>query len=448
MHILFLSDNFPPETNAPATRVHEHARVWVREGHRVTVITGAPNFPAGRVHAGYRNRWYRRETVDGIEVVRVKTFIAPNRGFTLRILDYLSFMLSAFCAGLLQRRPDVVVGTSPQFFAAAGAWALSAVRRVPFVFELRDLWPASITALGAMRRGPIIWLLERLEMFLYRRAARIVSVTESFRRELIGRGIGGDKIAVVRNGVDLSRYAPRARDRGLARELGVVEPFVVGYVGTHGMAHALHNVVGAADLLQDQRSVGFLLVGDGAERESLVAEAAERELENIHFVPPQPRERMPAIWSLCDLALIHLKDIPLFETVIPSKLFEAMGMGVPALIAAPDGEAAAIVRRAGCGATIGSARPEELARTVLALAARPAERAEMSRRGLAAAREFDRSRLARQMLVELERSMGREPDSETVEPPSIVRPVGQTDSSGDGRPEDTREGLRPAGTTR
>ena len=151
MHILFLSDNFPPERNAPASRVYEHACYWVRWGHRVTVITCAPNFPEGKVYAGYRNRWYQVEEVDGIRVVRVKTFIAKNEGVVRRTLDYLSFMVAGFGAGLLQLRPDVVVATSPQFFTSVAGWAVAALRRLPFVFELRDLWPASISAVGALQ---------------------------------------------------------------------------------------------------------------------------------------------------------------------------------------------------------------------------------------------------------------------------------------------------------
>ena len=210
MHILFLTDNFPPEGNAPATRTYEHAREWVKLGHKVTVITCAPNFPEGRVFDGFKNSFYSRSNMDGIDVVRVKTFISSNEGFVLRILDFVSFMFSSFFAGLFQRKVDVIVATSPQFFTAVAGWALSVFKRRKFVFELRDIWPASITAVGAMDDSLAIRLLEKLEMFLYRRADAIVSVTHSFKKELIERGVDGNKISLVLNGVDLSKYQPVA----------------------------------------------------------------------------------------------------------------------------------------------------------------------------------------------------------------------------------------------
>ncbi len=394
MHILFLSDNFPPETNAPATRLFEHARRWVRDGHRVTVVTCAPNFPQGKVHAGYRNRWLQRETIEGIEVLRVKTFITANSGFLLRTLDYLSFMVMGFLGGLLPRRPDVVVATSPQFFCAVGGWLLAAVRRKPFVFELRDLWPASIAAVGAMRDSRLLGWLEKLELFLYRRAAAIVTVTCSFRRDLEARGIDPRKIHVVTNGVDLERYEPRERDPAVAREFGVEDKLVVGYLGTHGMAHALHNVLDAAEGLDDVPEAHFLFIGDGAAKPALVAAAAERGLENVSFHDPQPKERMPELWALCDLVLVHLKDDPVFETVIPSKIFEAMGMGKPILLAGPDGEAAEILRETGCGAWVPAEDPAALRAAVRSYAEDPVRAAEAGASALRAASRFDRGRLA------------------------------------------------------
>jgi glycosyltransferase involved in cell wall biosynthesis len=421
MHILFVSDNFPPETNAPATRTFEHARVWVREGHRVTVITCAPNFPEGRVYGGYRNRWYAREVVDGIQVVRVKTFIAPNRGCAARIADYVSFMVAAFVAALAQDAFDVVVGTSPQFFAAVGAWAVSAVRRKPFVFELRDLWPESIEAVGAMRGQFVLRALERLELFLYRRAAAVVAVTESFRDNLARRGIDPRKIAVVRNGVDLARYAPRARDYELARELGVEGCFVVGYLGTHGLAHALERVLEAAHILRDRRDIRFLFVGAGAAREGLVRQASERALANVAFFPSRSKDDMPSLWSLCDVGLVHLKDEATFASVIPSKLFECFGMGVPVLFAGPDGEGARIVRERGAGIVVQAENPAKLASAIAFLADDDELRAKLADASRAAAREFDRDALALTMLGVLQRCAGVEPSATDENPTSRRR---------------------------
>lgn len=399
MHILFLSDNFPPETNAPATRLHEHARRWVELGHRVTVITCAPNFPQGKVFPGYRNRWYAVEEMDGIRVVRVKTYITANEGFIKRTLDYMSFMVSGFVAGLFQRRPDLIVGTSPQFFTVVGAWLLSAVRMRPFVFELRDLWPASIVAVGAMHDSRIIRWLEKLELFLYRRADAIVTVTRTFREDLTQRGIDPGKIAVVINGVDLSRYKPQPRDPELAARYGLQDKFVVGYLGTHGMAHALDRVLEAAGRLRNRPDIRFLFAGGGADRERLLAMVERDGLDNVVMLPPQPKAMMPRLWSLCDLALIPLKDTPVFATVIPSKLFEAMGMGLPVLMSLPAGEATGIVERTGVGVVTPPEQPAALAETVAALARDPTRMESLRAASRAVAPDFARSRQAERMLA-------------------------------------------------
>ena len=396
VHILFLTDNFPPEGNAPASRTYEHAVRWVRAGHAVTVITGAPNFPEGVVFPGYRNRWYAVEAMDGIRVVRVKTYITANAGFALRTLDYLSFMVTGFLAGLAERRPDVIVGTSPQFFTVCAAWVLAMLRRRPWVFELRDLWPASIKAVGAMGDSPAMRALESLEITLYRRASAIVTVTETFRRELIDRGIDGARIRTVINGVDLERYSPRPKPQPWVARYDLAGRFVVGYIGTHGMAHALEGVIAAADLLRARPDIVFLFVGSGAEREPLMDRA--KALPNVRFVPRQPKDAMPDHWALCDCALVHLKDDPLFASVIPSKIFEAMGMGLPILLAMPQGEATDLVGAAGAGVWVQPGRPDLLAGAISALADDPERRRQVADASATAAAEHSRDYQARRML--------------------------------------------------
>ena len=399
MHILFLSDNFPPEGNAPATRTYEHAIRWVKMGHKVTVITGAPNFPEGKVFTGYKNSWYSREQVGGIDVVRVKTYITANEGFLKRILDYLSFMVTGFIAGCWQKKPDIVVATSPQFFCACAGWLLSVVRRKKFIFELRDLWPASITAVSAMNKSKVIVLLEQIEMFLYRRADRIITVTHTFRDELIDRGIDGSKIDVVLNGVDLDRYQPvREKDAELAVQFQLENKFVIGYLGTHGMAHALDKVALAAEKLRHRDDIVFLFAGGGAAREQLAAMVKEKRLNNVLMLERQPKEMMPRLWSLCDLSLIPLKNSPLFATVIPSKLFESMGMGLPVLMSVPKGEATDIVSQTGCGIVIEPENPEQLARSIEQLTSDPTAVAKLKRESFAAAPLYSRDLLAEKML--------------------------------------------------
>lgn len=404
MHILFLTENFPPETNAAATRVYERALYWVKAGHQVTVLTCTPNFPLGKVFEGWRNRWRQVQIMDGIRVVRVKTYISANEGFAKRTLDFVSFMASAFVQGLFEKRPDVVVSTSPQFFAAVGGWALAAARSwfglrpLPFVFELGDLWPRSITAVGAMKQSPVIRALEALELFLYRRSAAVVALTHAFKADLIRRGIPASKIAVVINGVDLPRYAPRPRDMDLATQWGLEDKFVLGYVGTHGMAHGLINVLDAAEHLRDDDRIRFLFVGAGAEREMLMAEAAHRNLPNVVFQGMQPKEMMPRIWSLCDVALVHLKDDPAFAEVIPSKIFEAMGMGLPLLLVAPEGEASRIVLDDKAGLWVPAAQPAALAEAARRLEGETGLREALAATSLDAAPRHSREYQARRFI--------------------------------------------------
>lgn len=403
MHILFLSDNFPPEVNAPASRTHEHCREWVRAGHQVTVITCAPNFPQGRVFSGYRNRLWQQERIDGIRVIRVWTYITANEGFARRVLDYLSFMTTGALAALCVRRVDVVVGTSPQLFTACAAWLVGALKRRPYVFELRDLWPESIKAVGAMKDSRAIAMLEGLEMFLYRRAARIVSVTHSFRETLRRRGIDAGKIDVVTNGVDIARFSPRPKDAELAAQLGLTGHFVAGYIGTHGMAHALETLLQAAASLQLQHPelcVRFLFLGDGARKAALMDEAAHLGLANVVFVGSVAKDQVARYWSLLDVSIIHLRRTELFTTVIPSKLFECMGMGIPVLLGVA-GESAAIVEREGVGQGFEPENAEALVQALCVLQRDGALRAEYRRRGLEAAQRYDRAALAAQMLAAL-----------------------------------------------
>jgi glycosyltransferase involved in cell wall biosynthesis len=401
MHILFLSDNFVPETNAAATRVYERAVYWVRWGHQVTVLTTAPNFPEGRLFSGHKNQWYRRELIDGINVVRVKTFIAANNGVVLRTLDYVSFMVSSAIAGLFQPRPDVVVATSPQFFTALAGWALAAMRRLPFVFELGDLWPRSIVAVGAIRARWIINMLEHIELFLYHRAATVIALTHAFKENLVARGIPGKKIIVIRNGVDLQRYSPRARDNRQAIAFGLADKFVVGYLGTHGLAHDLGNVLAAAEMLRD-KPITFIFVGAGAERQKLIADAAQRNLTNIVFVPMQPKDAMPGIWSLCDVALVHLKDSPAFSEVIPSKMFEAMAMGLPIVLVSPSGEASKILADDDAGLWVQSGNPSALAEAALKLFANDSLRGSLAASSLRAAEQHTREHQAELFIAALE----------------------------------------------
>jgi len=402
VHILFLTDNFPPEVNAPASRTFEHCREWVKAGHQVTVVTCAPNFPKGKVFDGYRNKLWQTETMEGIRVIRVWSYITANEGFVRRILDYQSYMLSAIVASAFVRKVDLVIGTSPQFFTACAAYVVSRYKFRPYIFELRDLWPESIKAVGAMKNERAIRFLEWIEMFLYRKSARVVSVTRSFKDILVRRGIDGSKIEVITNGVDISQFKPRPKDPELTARLGMTGKFVAGYIGTHGLAHGLETLLEAAERLRGQDFV-FLFLGDGARKEALKQMAAERKLDNVVFIDSVPKADVARYWSLLDVSVIHLKKTDLFTTVIPSKLFESMGMGLPVLHGV-EGESADIVREEGAGIPFEPENAGQLCDALVRLKSNPAELEQFRARCLKGAQNFDRTNLALRMMKILEQT--------------------------------------------
>ena len=400
MHILFLTDNYPPDVNAPASRTYEHCREWVRQGHQVTVVTCFPNFPAGKVYPGYRNRLWQWDEMDGIRVLRVWSYITANQGFIKRTLDYISYMISASLAAPFVRKPDLVVGTSPQFFTACAAWLVSRLRRVPFVFELRDLWPESIKAVGAMQDSFLFRFLERLELFLYRKASAVVSVTRSFREILVERGVPAGKIHVITNGLDPGRFMPVDKDLELLRKHRLEGRFVAGYIGTHGLAHSLETLLLAAREISadpEGQEVSFLFLGDGANKSNLVARASEIGLTNVIFLDSVPKSEVVRYWSLLDVSVIHLKKTDLFKTVIPSKIFESIGMGLPILLGV-QGESADIVQSNGVGEVFEPENAAELAGKILALKRDAGRYREMKRSCAEAANLYNRTALARKML--------------------------------------------------
>uniref|UniRef100_UPI0026184D42 glycosyltransferase family 4 protein n=1 Tax=Polynucleobacter sp. TaxID=2029855 RepID=UPI0026184D42 len=305
MHILFLTDNFPPEVNAPASRTFEHCREWVKLGEQVTVITCAPNFPKGEIFPGYKNRLWRTETVEGIRVIRVWSYITANEGFVRRSLDYASFMVTATIASSFVKKVDVVIGTSPQFFTVCAAYVVGLMKRVPWIFELRDIWPASIKAVGSMGDGFLYRTLERLELFLYKKANRIIALTQSFKKELVLRDVPAKKIDVITNGVDLSLFKPCSKNQALLKQLGLENKFVAGYIGTIGMAHGLETLVEAAEIIQNTQNpesdnIKILILGDGARKEALKQLAKDKNLENLIFIDTVSKAEVADYWSLLD----------------------------------------------------------------------------------------------------------------------------------------------------
>lgn len=341
MRLLFITDNFPPEVNAPATRTHEHCVEWTKQGVEVTIITCAPNYPQGKVYAGYENKLYQTETIDGIKVIRVWSYISANEGFIKRILDYISFAVMAFWVGLFIKT-DIIVATSPQFFTTLTGYALSIFKWKPWVFELRDLWPESIRATNAMQADTILDALEKLELFLYKKATKVIPVTDAFKTNLIKRGIAANKIEVVTNGSNLELFKTQGKNQDLLTKLGLQNKFVVGYIGTHGMAHSLDFIMQSLPHVKDE-TIHFLFIGDGAEKKRVRQMAQDLKLENVTFLDPIPKRQIPEYIALTDITLVPLKRSDTFKTVIPSKIFEAASMQKPILLGV-DGEARGIVQ--------------------------------------------------------------------------------------------------------
>ena len=398
MRILFLSHYFPPEVNAPAVRTFEHCREWVRAGHEVHVVTCVPNHPQGKVYDGYRRRLaMQHETMEGIHAHRVWTYVAANKGFLKRTLGYISYMLSAPLAALKIPRPDVIVATSPQFFCACAGFLTSKLVRRPWVFEVRDLWPDSIVAVGALRNRSIIKLLEAVELALYHDADRIVAVTDATRANLVARGVPAAKVDVVPNGISLESW-DGADARSARLELGLDSRFVVSYVGTHGMAHNLETLLEAAEILRDEPAVHFLTVGDGAELDKLRRRRRERRLDNVTMVGQVPHETAKAYLRACDVSVILLRKADLFRTVLPSKIFEAMAVRKP-IILGVDGEARRLVEQEQAGVCIEPENPQQLADAILRLKSDRGLCHRLGRNGRRALQErFDRKVLAERML--------------------------------------------------
>lgn len=352
MRILFFTHYFPPEVNAPATRTYEHCVRWARAGHDVTVVTCVPNCPNGVLFDGYRNRLRPQiEMVDGLRVIRIWTYIAANAGTVKRIVNYLSYMLSAILVSLRLPRPDVVVATSPQFFCGWAGVIASRIKQVPLVLEIRDIWPESIRAVGAIKNKRLLKLLEWLERRLYRAADEIVTVGEGYRDEIARKVDPATCISIVSNGVDLQVFSPQPADERFLHAWDLEEKFVCTYVGTIGMAHGLEVVVEAARILaaKGRRDIAFCLVGDGAERERLESQVQQAGLQQmIVFTGRQPKTAIPGILASSSACLIHLRRCQLFETVIPSKIFEAMAMTCP-IILGVNGHARRLVETADAG---------------------------------------------------------------------------------------------------
>ncbi len=400
LHIAYMCQYFPPELGAPSARGSEMCLAWQEAGHTVTVVTGMPNHPTGVLPPRYRGVRFVAEDYRGLRVLRNWVYATPNEGFVKRTLNHLSFMVSSFLFSTRHiRQADVIVVSSPAFFAVISAWLMSAVLRIPYVFEVRDLWPGIFVELGVLKNRTIIGILEGLEMFLYRRAARVVVVTHAFRDILVQRGLSADKVAVITNGVDVDTFVPAGRETSLRAAHGFGDACVVLYIGAHGISQALPALLEAARDLADRPDIRFVFVGEGAEKTLLVERAAALGLENVTFLPGQAKASMPEWYATADIALVPLRNIPLFETFIPSKMFEILACARP-IVGSVRGEARAILTRSGGALVVDPEDGPAVAAAVRQLADDPARRAELGAAGRAfVSAHYERKALARTYLA-------------------------------------------------
>jgi glycosyltransferase involved in cell wall biosynthesis len=385
MKILYVSQYFPPEMGAPAARAGELSQHWASAGHDVTILTGFPNHPNGIVPREYRNQFRRlvaREKVNDVNVVRTWLLPFPNRKAYERILNYSSFCASAASTGLFVPKPDVVIATSPQLLVGLSGWWLARCKRVPFVFEVRDIWPESLLAVGMSRENSaLLRALAKIAGLLYSHCDRIVVVTPAFEDYLVERWrVPRGKISVIENGVETQIFTPTT-ESALKNELGTAGKFVASYIGTMGMAHGLETMLEAAARLRDSNpEVVFLLLGEGAEKERIVGLVRERSLGNVRMLDQQPHHKIPAYICASDVCLVPLKKTELFKTVIPTKMLEFMSCARPVILGV-EGQARSILEQAHAGLAIEPENSTALANAILQLAANRELGKELGRNG-------------------------------------------------------------------
>jgi len=373
VRLFILSQYYDPE---PGFKTHLLAGSLTVYGHAVTTITGFPNYPRGKLYPGYKIRWRQWEEQDGVSILRLPLYPAHGRSSGKRVLNYLSFAASACLLGpVLCGSADVMWVYHPPLSVGIPAWWMGLLRRIPFVYEIQDMWPETLAATGMMPSPRVSKILSYLAKFVYERAAAITVISPGFKRNLVSKGIPEKKIHVIPNWADEEIYRPVLPDPELALKHSLTGRFNVIFAGNLGAAQALGNVIKAALLLNDLPGVQFVFIGDGVEEMKLRKTVKDYNLRNVLFMGRQPTEAMPHFFALADVLLVHLKRDPLFEITIPSKTIAYLACGRP-IISCVAGDAAELIRGTGAGLICPPENPETLAQSVRDLHAMSAERRE------------------------------------------------------------------------
>ena len=393
MNIVYIHQHFSTPRGRTGTRSYDFARHLVARGHRVTVVTGV--YGASDLADLALDRRITRRQVEGIDLRIINVRHDNKQTFWRRMAAFLSFMFLSTLEALRVRDADVVFATSTPLTTGVPGTLAHWWRGVPFVFEVRDLWPETAVAVGAVTNPLLIWLAGQAERTFYRAAARIVVVSERMAERLRERlGPRADKVCVIPLGTDVPLFAQAAPDLAWRREHGLEGKFVAVYAGAHGRVNALAWVLKAAARLKDDPDIRFVFIGDGALKASLAAEAQDQGLGNVLFLPAMAKERLAGVLRTCDLGFVTLENLLIFDYVCPNKFMDYLAAGLPVLVNF-EGEAGWICRREGCGVVVPPEDPQAMAAAIRDLAADRSRRGEMSARGQAlAAARFDRSRLA------------------------------------------------------
>lgn len=367
MKIVVICHYFPPEIGAPSARIYEMARHWIELGNEVHVVTCFPNHPTGIIPDEYKGLKYKHEMMDSIHVHRNYVYATPNKGFVKKTLGHISFMFSSVLFSMKKiEKPDVIITSSPTFFSILSGYWYSLRKREFFVLEIRDLWPAAMIELGVMKKGVVTNILEKMELFFYRKSKRLIMVTKSFKDNVVNRGIDGDKVHVITNGVNQELFFPREKNESLINTHDLKDKFIITYVGAHGISQNLSTILKVAKALKEDKDIQFLFIGEGAEKEQLIKIASEQKITNVKFVDSHPKETIPAFYSTSDICLVPLKNIELFKTFIPSKMFEIMACGVP-IVASLEGESADILNESKAALVVQPDNAEEIKQAILKL---------------------------------------------------------------------------------
>jgi glycosyltransferase involved in cell wall biosynthesis len=405
MHILLVHQAFASLDEPGGTRHHELALQLAARGHRVTIIASPVSYLTGTARER-RVPWMSRQSGGpGVDILRAYTYAALHRSFAHRVFSFLSFMVSSFVIGLRVRRVDLVWGTSPPIFQGATAWSLSRLKRAPFLFEVRDLWPAFAVAVGVLRQPLLIRASEWLERFLYRHADQVVVNSPGFIGHVQARG--ARQVAVIPNGADAGMFDPGASGEGFRKDHGLGGKYVALYAGAHGLSNDLGTLLEAANLLRDQREIAIVLLGDGKDKPALQARAAALGLDNVHFLPPVPKNEMGQALAASDACIAILKPVPMYGTVYPNKVFDYLAAGRPVVLAM-EGVIRQVVEEAGAGIPVRPGDAVALAGALRQLAADPQAGREMGLRGRSYVEtHFDRPVLADKLAALMERLVNR-----------------------------------------